>query len=110
MGATLSLEERMKLELAMVKTTETFNDKEKYDQILFWGKIEGLTKDYYIAVALKFKDQFEFPMKKFYWSSNNFIFKELPEIDPEYKDKVDEFRQYFTGNFDKVLVNVGEPE
>ena len=41
----------MKLELSLIK----INEKEKYDQILFWGKIEGLNKDYYIAVGMKFK-------------------------------------------------------
>lgn len=53
----------MKLELSLLKMSE----KEKFDQILFWGKIEGIAKDYYIAVALKFKEQFEFPTKKFFW-------------------------------------------
>lgn len=54
----------MKLELSLLKISE----KEKFDQLMFWGKIEGLVKDYYIAIGLKFKDQFEFPVKKFFWS------------------------------------------
>lgn len=44
-GKTLNLQERMKLELALMKLTEATN----FDQILFWGKIEGIKKDYYIA-------------------------------------------------------------
>ena len=44
-GMTLNVEERVKLELTFSKLT----DKTKYDQVLFWGKIEGMNKDYYIA-------------------------------------------------------------
>jgi len=33
-GVTLNVEERMKLELSLLKITET----EKFDQVLFWGK------------------------------------------------------------------------
>jgi len=76
----LNVEERMKLELSLLKISET----EKFDQVLFWGKIEGTAKDYYIAVGLKFRKQFEFPHKKFYWASNDFNFADLPEINPEY--------------------------
>ena len=44
-GMTLNIEERVKLELTFSKLI----DKTKYDQVLFWGKIEGMNKDYYIA-------------------------------------------------------------
>lgn len=40
---------------------------EKVDTALFWGRIRGTTKDYYIAVGLKMKDEYEFPRKRFYW-------------------------------------------
>lgn len=36
-GQTLSTEERLNLEMALIKLSET----EKADEILFWGKIEG---------------------------------------------------------------------
>lgn len=102
LGATLNLEEKMKLELSLIKISE----KEKYDQVLFWGKIEGTAKDYYIAIGLKFKEQFEFPTKKFYWSSNDFKFSELPEMNMEYKEYVRELRSFFTGQHEKILVNL----
>jgi len=37
----------LKLELSLLKLSET----EKFDSVLFWGKIEGISKDYYVAVG-----------------------------------------------------------
>lgn len=34
---------------------------------MFWGRIRGTTKDYYLAIGYKFKDEYEFPAKRFYW-------------------------------------------
>lgn len=62
-GMTLNVDERIKLDLTLSKLA----DKTKFDQVLFWGKIEGMTKDYYIAEALKFENQYEFPEKLFFW-------------------------------------------
>jgi radial spoke head protein 9 len=42
-------------------------ESEKLDTIMFWGRIRGIAKDYYLAVGLKFKDEYEFPAKRFYW-------------------------------------------
>lgn len=101
-GATLNLDERMKLELALLKITET----QKFDQVLFWGKVEGVVKDYYIAVALNLRGKFEFPEKKFFWASDNFNFSVLPELNPEFKEQVekDKFRGLFTGQFETILI------
>lgn len=60
---------RMKLEISLLKISET----EKFDQILFWGKVQGLKLDYYIAVGLQFKGKFEFPNKKFFWAKYSII-------------------------------------
>lgn len=105
-GATLSLDERMKLELAILKLNET----EEFDQIVFWGKIEGIAKDYYLALGLKFKNQYEFPLKKFFWCNDEFKFGELPQINREHKDRVDAFRTMFTGDHTKILIKVTEDE
>jgi len=61
-GQTLSIDERMKLELALLKLTQNG----KFDQLLFWGRIEGIASNYYVALGLRFKDNFEFPHKTFY--------------------------------------------
>ena len=49
-----------------------------------------------------------FAVKSFFWSSNNFIFAELPDINREMLSEVDNFRQLFTGQHDKVLIAVAE--
>lgn len=54
---TLSTEERMSLELALMK----LHEKEPSDEIRFWGKIEGTNKNYYIAVSHHLKNQHGFP-------------------------------------------------
>jgi len=105
-GVTLSLDERMKLELAILKLNET----EEFDQIVFWGKVEGIAKDYYVALGLKFKNQYEFPLKKFFWSNDEFKFAELPPINKEHKDKVDTFRTLFSGDHTKILIKVTDDE
>ncbi len=46
-GQTLSTDERMKLEIALLK----LQDKEPADEIRFWGKLEGINKNYYVAVS-----------------------------------------------------------
>jgi hypothetical protein len=82
------------------------------DTVLFWGRIRGTVKDYYIAIGLKMKDEYEFPAKRFYWrygnqnltiSSDNFVFAQLPFIIPEYAERCDGFRGMFTGNPNTVL-------
>ena len=47
-GVTLSIEERLKLDSELSKLKSEI----KCDEILFWGKIMGSQKDYYIAEAL----------------------------------------------------------
>ena len=57
LGITINVEERLKLEIILFKLSQN----NQFDQILFWGKIEGklikkgIKKDYYIAMGLNFK-------------------------------------------------------
>lgn len=101
-GETLSTEEKIYLEIGLAKILET----EKIDQLLFWGRIRGTNHDYYIALGLCFQNQYEFPTKRFYWSTNNFCFTPLPYTIPQYAEKSEEFRSYFTGNPDLALYTV----
>jgi len=42
---------------------------------MFWGKIIGLNKDYYVAMGTSYTDKYEFPEKRFYWAlSTDFKF------------------------------------
>jgi radial spoke head protein 9 len=62
-GFTLNIEERTALQASLViKKSE-----EKFDHVSFWGKINGVQKDYYIAQAWQEGDWFN--KKNFYWYS-----------------------------------------
>ena len=56
-GQTLSIEERMKLEIAL----HTLKEKITCDELSFWGRIEGTHKHYYIAVSSLLKEVNGFP-------------------------------------------------
>ena len=56
-GQTLTLEERVNLELSLTKVYEI----EDFEEVLFWGRIGGVTGDYYIAMAINYKGHYEFP-------------------------------------------------
>ena len=68
---------RMQIEMAL----NTLQAKQECEELQFWGKINGLKNDYYIAVAIKYRDMFEFPVKTFFWAlSTDFEFKEMPSL------------------------------
>ena len=52
-----------------------------------------------------------FPSKRFYWcSSSNYIFASLPYVNTKYLKNFEEMRTYFTGEYDRVLIQVsGQP-
>jgi len=102
LGETLSTEEKTFLHVGLMRILK----EENVDQVLFWGRIRGVQKDYYLAVGLVFHDQYEFPTRRFYWStSQNFAFKVLPPIIPEFSDTAEDYRNYFTGNPETILYN-----
>ena len=52
-----------------------------FEELMFWGRIEGMDADYYICMGVTYTDKYEFPEKRFFWaSSNNFTFKAFPPI------------------------------
>jgi len=63
LGETLSTEEKTFLHVGLMRILK----EENIDQVLFWGRIRGVQKDYYLAVGLVFHDQYEFPTRRFYW-------------------------------------------
>ena len=99
-GVCLSLVEQLKLET----TLDQLKSDIKCDEMQFWGIIYGAEKDYYIAKALYYKGYLEFPKKKYYFcSSSNFIFSELPDIQPHQIQNFKKFNTYFIGNPDIIL-------
>lgn len=110
-GVCLNIEERLKLEIAL-------NDLHmdiKSDEMWFWGKIVGVEKDYYVALAIFFREHYLFPLKKFFFcNSSNFVFSELPELSDHHFKDFNRFNTYFIGNPDIILesyeVNMDEAE
>ena len=99
-GVCLSLEERIKL----ITILDQLKSDIKCDEMLFWGKILGAEKDYQISKALYYKGFQNFPKKKYFFcSSTNFIFSELPDIQPHHIDNFYKFNTYFIGNPDIIL-------
>ena len=99
-GVCLSLVEKLKLET----TLDQLKSDIKCDEMQFWGLIYGAEKDYYICKALYYKGYPEFPKKKYYFcSSSNFIFSELPDIQPHHIQNFHKFNTYFIGNPDIIL-------
>ena len=98
-GVCLSLEERIKL----MTILDQLKSDIKCDEMQFWGKIIGAEKDYYISKALFYKDSKNFPKKKYFFCSTNFIFSELPDVQPHHIDNFDKFNTYFIGNPDFIL-------
>lgn len=99
-GVCLSIEEKIKLETLL----DQLKSDVKSDEMLFWGKIMGSEKDYYICEAIYYKGHLNFPKKKYYFcSSSNFIFSELPDIQNHHLPDFKKFNTYFIGNPDIIL-------
>ena len=96
---SISIEEQIKLKT----TLDQLKCDIKAEEMLFWGKILGAEKDYYIALAIYYKG-FKFPKKKFYFcSSSTFLFSELPESQSHHLNEFSKFNTYFIGNPDVIL-------
>ena len=108
-GVTLNLDERMQIEMALntLQASEGFESEE----LVFWGKIEGIKADYYIAMGLTFRNMYEFPVKTFYWAlSSEFVFKEMPDLTSQHDMQIDSDTSYFQGTPTAVLSGKKEGE
>jgi len=57
------------------------SNKHDFEELMFWGRIEGMQSDYYICLGLTYTDKYEFPEKRFYWaSSSDFKFNEFAKL------------------------------
>lgn len=107
-GQSLTLEERMNLELSLTKIYEI----EDFEEVLFWGKISGVTRDYFIAMAINYKGHYEFPWKRYFWCNNvTWEFAELPNINANDRDPAEGINTNFSGNHvDVLFAPAGEEE
>jgi radial spoke head protein 9 len=95
---------------------------EQIDDLRFWGRVEGLTKSYYVILGLTFRKSYEFPHKSFFYAyrskylrlSSDFEFKELPDLLAQHEGLSEKYNAMpFVGDPAKILVNVegeGEPQ
>lgn len=78
-----------------------------FEELYFWGKVEGCLTDYYVAVGVTYMGQQNFAKKNFFWcaGSENMRFSELPEsLAPACGPLFDAIQTVFTGEFEKVIV------
>ena len=98
-GLTLNMEESLKLKIALNELYKNINAEE----IFFWGKIIGVERDYYVAMAMFFKEK-QFPTKVFYFaSSNNMVFSLLPDVKDYHVKSLFALNTYFIGVPETIL-------
>ena len=62
-------------------------------------------------MGIIYKDQFEFPTKKFYYClSNDFSFIEMPDLNDQHKSYIDRDYSFFTGEPQRKLKQPVEGE
>lgn len=99
-GVTLNLDERMQLDMAL----NTLRARIETEELVFWGKIEGIKNDYYVAMGLQFRNMYEFPVKTFFWAlSGEFVFREMPDLTEQHDELIDADTGYFQGTPTAVL-------
>lgn len=84
-GALLNVHEVASVQAGLV----ALQAKEELTAVYFWGRILGEESNYFLAYALKDAD-FEFPLKRFFYSTSDFDFKPVPEITEQIQAKLDE--------------------
>lgn len=78
-----------------------------FEELMFWGRIEGMKHDYYICLGVTFADKFEFPEKRFYWAtSSDFKFCAFPaELNHQHNEQqVNSIKGSFSGEPNRVLI------
>lgn len=77
----------------------------EFEELLFWGRVSGTTQDYYIAMGVTYKHQYEFPTKCFFFaSSNDFVFRKFRDMNTQHKDEYDKILTPFIGDSAHVYI------
>lgn len=81
-----------------------------FEELLFWGKLNGLNGDYYVAMGIVYAGRYEFAEKRFYYAtSKDFNFKPFPALNDQHKDEYDKIKSMLTGD-PKLIHKKVEPE
>ena len=62
-GQTLSSDERISLEVAVLKLSQEYD----FQFFRFWGRVEGIVRNYYVVSAVDLKNTQSFPCKRYFW-------------------------------------------
>ena len=77
----------------------------EFEELLFWGRVSGTRSDYYIAMGVTYKHQYEFPTKCFFFaSSNDFVFRKFRDMNTQHKDEYDKILTPFIGDSAHVYI------
>lgn len=102
-GVCFNPDERLQLEIALNQLMNNAAETE-FEDLLFWGKLQGLNGDYYVAVGLVYTGRYEFAEKRFYYATtSDFVFRPFPALNDQHKDKYDNVKTILTGNPKLVL-------
>lgn len=82
-GHVLNLQEQTCIQAGLT----ALRSQERLDTVFLWGKIYGVETDYYLAYGLRDVD-FEFPSKQFYFATDDFEFRQMPQLTEESADKI----------------------
>ena len=64
--------------------------EQELEELLFWGKIIGVNRDYFIAMGITYSNHYEFPEKTLYWASSaDFTFKKFPPLNDQHREDYD---------------------
>ena len=97
---------RLQLQMG-IQTLLNSSKPEDFEELLFWGKVNGTQNDYYVCMGVNYKSQYEFPTKTFYWAtSKDFKFKQFRSLNTQHKDKYDGIEGGFRGNGSHVYITV----
>ncbi|EPR64015.1 putative Radial spoke head protein 9 [Toxoplasma gondii GAB2-2007-GAL-DOM2] len=84
-GVTLNMYEKVSLDVALVKLKKKASVER---ELFFWGKLCCQETDYYISYVVG-DEQPSYPTKKFYYSTGEFDFRDLPILTDEQKKQLD---------------------
>merc|ERR1712072_1590893 len=63
----------------------------------------GLSRDYYVVVGVRCSNSKPFPIKTFYWCTDNFNLSNLPDCNDDNRNFLCNLKGYLSGQHDKVL-------
>jgi len=66
------------------------SSKHDFEELLFWGRVEGINNDYYLCLGVTYTDKYEFPEKRFYWASSaDFCFSQFDKLNEQHLEAFD---------------------